>query len=156
MKKGDIVLLHHKLDPLAGLICWLSKGEFNHIAWAINNKEVIESVGKGIIITPISQYINWRWNIKILRLKELSKSKINRITKRLMDRQCKYFYLKYLMDFLFMIICRTAYKTTCSNFVSYELMKENIYINKKHQEFITPEDFNCYKNCINVTQEIER
>lgn len=156
MRKGDVVLLHHKLDPLAWLICWLAKSEFNHVAWAINDKEIIESVGKGIIVTPISKYLNWRWNVKILRLKNLSRKQINRITERMLEKRCRYFYLEYLLSFALMILRRKTHRTTCSNFVSYELRKENLYIKKRNYEFIVPEDFNCYKHCINVTQELKR
>jgi hypothetical protein len=85
MKQGDILLLHCKLDPLAWLICYLSRGKYNHVLWAINDHEVIESIGKGIIVTPIKKYKTWRYDLKLIRLKGLSQVKIKRITKKILN-----------------------------------------------------------------------
>ena len=53
-----------------------------------------------------------------------------------------------------MIIKRRTHKTTCSNLVSYQLIKEGYYINKKHYKVIVPEDYNVYKRSIDVTDEL--
>jgi len=154
MKQGDILLTYHKLDPLAWVIAYLSNGQFNHVLWAVNDHELIESVGKGIVISPLTKYLNWEYNLKLIRLKGLSQSKIELITKRLLAQQCNNFYLKYLMDYIIMIITRKPCRTTCSNFISYELIKEGYYINKKHFKFIVPEDFNVWKEADDVTNEL--
>ena len=154
MKTGDILLMYHKVDPFAWILRWLTEGRYNHVAWAINDHEIIESVGKGIIITPLSKFLTWRWDLKCIRLKGLSQEKIKRITKRLIKRQCKYNYIDYLFNFIIMIIKRRTHRTTCSNLVSYELIKEGYYINKKHYKVIVPEDFNVYKRSIDVTDEL--
>ena len=154
MKQGDILLLFNKYDPLAWLICYLSKGKYNHVLWAINDHEVIESIGKGIVINPLKKYKTWRYDLKLIRLKGLSQEKIKHITKRLIKRQFKDFYPKYLLDFIIMIMRRKTHRTTCSNLVSYELIKEGYTIAKKNFRFIVPEDFNTFKHGIDVTDEL--
>lgn len=154
MKKGDILLMYHKVDPFAWILQCLTKGRYNHVAWAINNHEVIECVGKGIIITPLSKFMTWRWGLKLIRLQGLSQEKIQRITKRLLKKQCHYNYWWYLINFIIMIVRRKTHRTTCSNLVSYELIKEGYYINKKHYKVIVPEDFNVFKRSIDVTDEL--
>lgn len=154
MKKGDILLIYHKIDPLAWLIRFLAGGEYNHIAWAINDKEVIESVGKGIIVSPISKFLTKRYNIKLLRFTNLSKELIEKITKRLINRKCKYNLIEYYISFFIMMCIRRTHRTTCCNFISYELIKEGYYINKKHYKVIVPEDFNVFKRSIDVTDEL--
>ena len=154
MKTGDILLMYHRIDPLAWLIAYLSGGKYNHVAWAVNDHEVIESVGKGIVITPLDKFIKGRYDLKLIRLKGLSQAKIKRITKRLLKSRFRDFYLKYLLDFIIMILRRKTHRITCSNFISYELRKEGYYINKKHPKFIVPEDFNVFKRSIDVTDEL--
>jgi hypothetical protein len=154
MKQGDILLLSHKLDLFAWIIRRLTEGKYNHIAWAINDHEIIECIGKGIILTPLDKFLTWRWNIKCIRLQGLSQTKIQRITKRLIKKQCNYNYICYLINFIIMILRRKTHRNTCSNLVSYELIKEGYYINKKHYKVIVPEDFNTFKNAIDVTDEL--
>ena len=154
MSEGNILLMYHKVDPLAWLIAYLSGGRYNHVTWAINDHEIIESVGKGIIISPLEKFTNDRWDLKLIRLKGLSQAKIKRITKRLIKQQCKYNYIDYLVNFIIMIIKRRTHRTTCSNLISYELIREGYYINKKHPKFIVPEDFNVFKHSIDVTDEL--
>ena len=154
MKQGDILLMYHKLDPLAWLLCYLSEGRYNHVGWAINDHEIIESIGKGIVISPLSKYKNGRYDLKLIRLKGLSQEKIKRINRRLVKRQFRDFYPKYLLDYIIMILRRKTHRTTCSNFISYELIKEGYYINKIHCKFIVPEDFNVFKRGIDVTDEL--
>lgn len=154
MKQGDILLLYHRIDPFAWILRWLTKGRYNHIAWAINDHEIIECVGKGIVITSLEKFLTWRWDLKLIRLKGLSKEKIKRITKRLINKQCKYNYIDYLINFIIMILRRRTHRTTCSNLVSYELIKENYYVTKKNFKIIVPEDFNIFKHGIDVTNEL--
>ena len=154
MKTGYILLLYHKIDPFAWILRWLTEGRYNHVAWAINEHEVIESVGKGIVITPLDKFTKGRYDLKLIRLKGLSQAKIKRITKRLLKSRFRDFYLKYLLDFIIMILRRKTHRITCSNFISYELRKEGYYINKKHRKFIVPEDFNVFKRSIDVTDEL--
>ena len=154
MKQGDILLIYHKIDPFAWILQWLTKGRYNHVSWAINNHEIIECVGKGIIVTPLNKFMSWRWDLKLIRLKGLSKEKIKRITKRLLKKQCHYNYIWYLTNFIIMILRRKTHRITCSNLVSYELIKEGYYIAKKHYKVIVPEDFNVFKQGIDVTDEL--
>jgi hypothetical protein len=53
-----------------------------------------------------------------------------------------------------MILRRKTHRMTCSNMVSYELIKEDYYITKKNFKVIVPEDFNVYKHSIDVTDEL--
>jgi hypothetical protein len=154
MKQGDILLMYHKIDPFAWILQWLTKGRYNHVSWAINDHEIIECVGKGIIITSINKFMTWRWGLKLIRLQGLSQEKIKRITKRLLKKQCRYNYIKYLFNFIIMIIRRKTHRPTCSNLVSYELIKEGYYIAKKHPKVIVPEDYNVFKQGIDVTDEL--
>jgi hypothetical protein len=154
MKQGDILLMYHRIDPLAWLLCYLSEGRYNHVGWAINDHEIIESIGKGIVISPLSKYKNGRYDLKLIRLKGLSKEKIKRVNNRLLKRQFRDFYPKYLFDYIIMILRRKTHRTTCSNLISCELIKEGYSIKKIHCKFITPEDFNRCKFGKNVTNEL--
>lgn len=157
MKKGDILLIRYKFDPIGWLIQLVTKSKWNHVAWALNEFMLIEASGDGIKITPVSKYFKpLYYNIKLIRFKDLSKSKINKISRKLLKQRCRYSRLKSLPSYFLVWFGFKPFVKNCSNFIYFELRKEGHSLGKRNQKFINPEDFNSYKNSIDITEELPR
>ena len=155
MKQGDILLINYKLDPIGYLIKWITHSHYNHIAWTLNEFVLIEAPGKGIKTVLLSKYLySFLYNIKLIRFKDLSKYQIKNISKRLVEQQCKYSYWKFLLSYFLVFLGLKPLAKNCSNFIYYELKKEGCSLGKKNKKFINPEDFNSYKNSIDVTDQM--
>jgi len=71
MRIGDLLLVRARFDPVGWVIRWFTHCEYNHVAWAINDKEIIELRGRGILTTSVTRYSNkFFYNTKLLRIKE--------------------------------------------------------------------------------------
>ena len=157
MKKGDILLINYKFDPIAYLIKLVTKSKWNHVAWALNEFMLIEVTGKGIKINPISKYLHSPlYNLKLIRLKDLSKSKIKKVSKRLLAQRGKIHYWKFFLSYFLVGFGLKPLVKNCSNFIFFEMRKEGYSIGKRNQKFINPEDFNSYKYATDITEEIPR
>ena len=58
MRRGDIILVNYRLDPIAWYIKKITNSQFNHVAFVIDNERMVEGKGKGIVISPIKIYKN--------------------------------------------------------------------------------------------------
>lgn len=155
MIQGDLLLVNYKLDPMGYLIKFFTKSKYNHIAWALNEFVLIEGTGKGIKTTKLSKYLNsWLYKIKLIRFKDLSKSNIKKITKNLVSQRCKTPYWKFFISYFLVAFGIKPLCKNCSNLIYFELKKIGHNIAKRNKKFINPEDYNSYKNIIEVTDEL--
>lgn len=155
MRKGDILLVDYRLDPVGYLIKSYTKSKYNHVAWALNSFVLIEATGKGIKITPLSKYLHSSlYHIKLIRLTDISKAKIKKISEKLVAQRCKIPYWKFFISYFLVLFGLTPLCRNCSNFIYCTLKEEGYSIGKRNKRFINPEDFNSYKNAVDVTDEL--
>jgi hypothetical protein len=155
MRKGDILLVDYRYDPIGWLIKWVTKSKYNHVAWALNEFVVIEATGRGIKTTALSKYLNCPlYSIKLIRFKDLCKTKIKKISKRLVKQQCKTPYWRFLLSYILVWIGIKPLVKNCSNFIYFELRQEGHSLGKKNKKFINPEDFHSYKYSLDITEEL--
>jgi hypothetical protein len=156
MRQGDLLLIRHQYDPLGWLIRKVTKSEWNHIAWAMNSHWLIESKGTGIVMSSIRKFQNKRlYKIKLIRIKDLSKSKIKKVSEILYRRRCRWNYFTFLLTYL-LTICGSKYRPcmSCSWFIADGLRIAGYRITKQHLRYVTPEDFCKWNRCEDVTDEL--
>lgn len=159
MKKGDILLVHYRFDPIGYIIRKATKSEWNHVAWAISSKRLIQACRKGIITVPLSKYLNKTlYRVKLLRIDNISQKKLDRAIKLTINMKSKGNYFKLLLSFVFVFRqeSKKILRTTCSGLIAYCLSIVEWYFNKRKSPLlITPEDINCSKMRLkDVTKEI--
>ena len=75
LKTGDMLLSHSKgFKPIAFAIRRLTRSYWNHVSYIVANGEetgpyVIEAQPKGVIRTNLSDYLNGKYNLKVMRLR---------------------------------------------------------------------------------------
>ena len=155
IKKGDILLVKYKYDPIGMIACWKCKCYYNHVAWAINNTQVVEVRRHGIIINPINRFYNKNWyNIKWVRIKNYNKE----IMKKAVHDALKLVGVKYTFLKLFKSMLRVGFTKkkninpkTCSGMIAECLAKYNVYFrHDKHPLRITPGDIENSRSVENV------
>jgi len=158
MKQGDILLIKYKYDPIGWIIRKFTKSKWNHIAWALNNSYIIEANGSGIIISSIRKFQNKKlYDIKLIRIKNISKFNIQKVTKDLVSQTKRWRYATFLYSYILTILgSKKCPCKSCSWFITEALNKINYTISKKNIKYITPEDYNKFKYCIEVTDELQR
>ena len=78
MKTGDIILVKHKLDPVAWVIRKYTHGKFNHVAWIINDFVALEVGARGVNFGYISRFKNkLLYEYKVLIIPNLTKRDFN-------------------------------------------------------------------------------
>lgn len=145
MRKGNILLVHFKWCPVGFLIRFLTKSYWNHVAWFLDDKTLIESIRGNIRVIPISNYANKVfYNTKIVKI-----SKIDPITVfvALLEAQArktykKSSYWKHLLTILSISLKIKGFHLSCSGFIANCLELFDIKFNNKPSYLITPEDIN--------------
>ncbi len=161
MKKGDILLVHHKLDPVAWLIRKVTKSHWNHVAWAIDSHFLIEARGCAIDTCSIKKYLNWKYNVKLIRLKKVTKEQFKEAIRYISQFKGKRSYYGYIKTILKMLCFKNdafIRNITCSGLISKGLdMGGYNFIppHRKKPNLITPEDIAQAPSC-NVTDELEK
>ncbi len=150
MKKGDIIFVNNPFDPVGLIIRKWTHGKWNHVVWAINEKEILEVTGGGILISPIAKYYNkFIYRTEVRRIKGIDKKDLDRAIKWAKSNIKKGTYLKLWLSY-FLIL--SGYKkelprVSCSGLIAVSLSRENWYFKKnKNPHKITPEDiYRCKK-----------
>jgi hypothetical protein len=143
MKKGDIILVQGKIDPIAFLIRKSLKTAYNHVGIFIDSKNILEVGGRRTRIVPSSKYRhNSRYKYKIVRITGLSKDKIDKVIDYIIQVNEKN-YFKWLSA-CFMVFFdskKELPRRTCSGLIAEGLSKVGFYFNKhKNPHHITPKD----------------
>lgn len=143
IKKGDIFVIHYRFDPIASLIRYFLKCEYNHCAWVYSEKYLIENKRNGVLLSPIKKYLNKKsCYFKVVRL-NLSEEKINFVLESALKEKKKQSYWKFLISFLLIGIGWEGKlpRPTCSGFIAEQLSRVNFYFNHyKEPHLITPKD----------------
>lgn len=147
MKKGTIILVRYKYDPIGFLIRILIKSRWNHAVWCINNQCILEAKGGGIYLVPFTKFKNNRlFEYKILNI-TISNKKLDRALDFAYKKVgTKHNYFKFLLALWTNYLTKKPLKIlTCSGLIATALSKVEYYFRKdKHPSKITPEDINRY------------
>jgi len=154
MRRGDIILVDYRWDPISWYIKKFTNSQWNHTAFIIDNKSVIEARGKGIMISPIKRYQNKLFfKMKVVRPKLNYKKLTKAVDCAVMQAGNKSSYLKFLYS-LFSL--KHNYFTTPRHKTCSGMIAETLYVvgfrfrNDKHPLQITPEDISSSRRIINV------
>jgi len=158
MKPGDILLVKFRFDLVGLLIRRATKSEFNHVALAISDTQIIEGRGRGIIIVPSLRYINNPlYKTKLVRIKKLDKEQIKKVVNYAKSQVGKGSYLKWLICII-MLACgnkKPRKRKTCSGFLADCFNKIDIkFRSDKMLHEIAPVDIAKYSKAENVSNEM--
>jgi len=154
MKRGDIVLIKNRFDIVGWFIRRLLWIKYNHVGWAINSKQIIECRSTGIYINHIKKYQNFCYKIKVLRIQDINKEKLDLALRYASVIQKKYEYLSSIKTYIRILFNDPIHRFTCSGFIAYFLSEQGFYFNKnKHPLYITPRDIEKCKYLEEVNNE---
>lgn len=159
VRKGDILLIKYLWDfPIGWIIRKGTKCDFNHIAWILNNENVIELKAKGKRTIPLKKYLNkWIYKCKLVRIKDILPCKLNEALKRAEKAQFNYSYSSAIINFILigLKILKKYPRLSCSAFLAYYLYQVGFTFNGKNVWFITPADILNSKKVIDVSEELK-
>ena len=144
IKRGDLLLIKSKFDPVGCLIRFLTNSQFNHVAWILDSNHIID-YHYGIVIRSINKYLNKNfYEIKIVRIKKIKKQQLNKAIEILLRTRKKISYFKLILTFILLYFKYegTLPKNTCSGSIAKVLYKVGFKFNNKKPILITPEDIN--------------
>lgn len=157
IKRGDILLIKSLWDfPIGWIIRKGTGGHFNHCAWCLDDKTVIELKAKGKRTTPLKKYLNkYLYKCKLVR-PILDQSKINKAITRAEKTQFDYPYTSALINFILikLKITKTLPRLSCSGFIAWYFSQVGFYFNGIKSFFITPADIEFSKKVIDVSEEL--
>jgi len=160
MKKGDILLVKYKYDPIGWIIRKVTKSNWNHACWVIDNCHVLEVRCGSVNNNHINRYLNKRfYEVKLVRIKGIKKE-----------------YMKLAIDYGMTLIKPGNYFTwlwtivligfgytgilprhICSGLIAESLSVIDYYFRKdKSPDYITPEDINNGKRVYNVSNDLPK
>lgn len=158
MKKGDILLLHYRIDPIGYFIRFVTRGKWNHIGLAINDKEIIEYRATRMRIRPISKFKNKHlYTMKLLRHKTATATQVDFVIAQMRQYNTTRPYFSMILTFLLIFL---GYKgklprNTCSGVIAIEYAKIGVYfVTHKPLYRVFPHDFDNSKEVIDVTDEL--
>ena len=157
MRKGDILLISYRFDPIGWLIRRFTYCQYNHAAWALNDHELIELKAIGRKITPLKKYMNKLfYKCKLVRITDIEKQDLIKALERAKQAKFNYSYSSSIINFL-LIKLNLAERTprlSCSGFIAYYLFQVDFYFNGKGVYYITPRDIEISKKVKDVTNEL--
>ena len=157
MRKGDILLVKYIYDPIGWLIRRATHGKWNHVAWALNEYIIVEAKRKGILVSPVTKYLDKRYfKYKLIRIKDINEKKLDRAVTYALKRKRKYSYLKLWISFLMVLFKsdKSLPRPTCSGLIAESLAKVNWYFSSKKPSLITPQNMANSKNVKGITNEL--
>lgn len=152
IQRGDILLIHFKFDPIGWLIQSYTQSKYNHVAWVINNHEVIELKATGKRRTPLNYYLNnYLYKCKVVR-PILVKCKLNQALERAEEAIFEYPYSSSLLNYILLSlkITQSLPRLSCSGFIAYYLNQVGFSFCNKNPHIILPNDIENSKEIINI------
>ena len=74
MRKGDILLVKYKYDPIAWIIRKVTRSNWNHVCWILDDCHILEIKSGNISRNHIRRYLNKKfYEVKLVRIKGLKK-----------------------------------------------------------------------------------
>ena len=155
IRKGDILLVSNRFDPISWIIKWFTHSKYSHAVWALNDTQILESRTSGIIISPIKKYMNKRiYKVKLLRLKGIKRKDIDKAMKIGLSYERGRGYFQFLWT-LILIGFRYARRRpimSCSGLIANCLSQVGFYFKKyKNPLLISPADIDSSKKTVNIT-----
>ena len=159
IRKGDILLIKSRLDfPIGWLIRHGTGGHYNHVAWFIDDKELIELKSTGKRKTLLSHYLNrWFYKCKVVR-PQLVKCKVSEAIRRAKKAQFNYPYSSSFINYLLIKfkLNKKPLRLSCSGFIAYYLSQVGFEFCNKNYRFVTPKDIEFSKKCVNIIKELSK
>jgi len=155
MRRGDILLMNYKFDPIGYYIKRITHSQWNHVAFAIDNKRVVESRGNKITISNIKTRTNkFLYKTKLVRPKlkdrQLSKA-VDYAVMQVGDGN--YFKFLYTLFLLKLKVTNNPPHKPCSGFIAEVLDVVGFrFCNHKKPLLITPEDIASSEKVQNVEE----
>lgn len=157
MRIGDILFVHAKFDPVAWLIRKVTKSTWNHVAMAIDSEHILEARGTVISVCHVTKYINWKYQIKLVRPMRIRNSELQEAIDFMLQFCKKRSYWTYLKT-IFRIWCFQDYTSrgvvTCSAFIARGFENIGHSFANKSVYLITPDDISNIKG-VDVTTELK-
>ena len=155
IKKGNILLVANKFDPISYIIKFFTHSKWSHACWCLSDTQILESRTSGVIITPIKKYLNKRiYKVKLLRLKGIKRKDIDKAMKIGLGYDRGRTYIKFLWT-LVLIGCGYARRRpimSCSGMIANCLSEVGFYFKKgKNPLLISPADIDNSKLTKNIT-----
>jgi len=158
MKRGDILLIQYRFDPVGWIIRYFTHCKWNHVAWFTNDKELIELKAVGKKKTSLSHYLNkYIYKCKAVRLKNIDNSKLEEAIVEAEKASFNYSYSSAIINYILikLKILRKFPRLSCSAFIAYFLLtKANFYFNGKPTYFVTPKDIENSNKVKDVSYEL--
>lgn len=158
MRRGDILLIKYRFDPIGWLIRRFTYCQWNHVAWFTNDKELVELQATGKKITPLSHYLNrLLYKCKAVRIKDIDNCKLSASVGRAEKSQFSYPYSSAIINFVLIKLKTTKDlpRLSCSGFIAYYLSQgADFYFNGIKTWFITPKDIESSEKVKDVTNEL--
>lgn len=142
-RKGDLLLIGYRFDPIGLLIQKVTKSKFNHSAWILTDAQILESGRYGVRINPIKKYSNrFFYRYTIIRITNISKKKLDKAIRIALISTKKGNYLKQLWTFVLLIFKYEGVlpRHTCSGLIAQALHKVGFKFKAKRASRITPGD----------------
>lgn len=146
MRKGDILLVKYRFDPVGFIVCQVTKSNWNHVAWVLNDHTLIEATTNGIKEIPLKKYSSkWFFQTKLVRIPRLSQYKLNKAMQLALREKKTGSYFKLLCTFFCILFNKTTNmpRLTCSGLIAQCLNEVGwVFTSVKNPVLITPEDIN--------------
>jgi len=108
LRPGDVILSLNKENLLSGAIKTVTESNWSHTMMYIGNGLIVESTIGGVRTYPLKHYTTSKYNIAVLRCKDLSDSQRKILIKRVKQYiGMRYAYVQILWDFFLRIIGRS-------------------------------------------------
>ena len=144
MRKGDLILVHHKNDVVSWLIRKTTKSYWNHVAICVDNDHVLEVRGHRIQVSPIRRYVynDKVYECKVVRCKRLQPNDIKKAISYMIVMQ-EEGYFKWLIACVmtFLNLKKELPRHTCSGLIAEAFETVGFYFKKSIKSSrITPSD----------------
>ena len=162
LKRGDILMVTSKFDPLSWLIMLFTKSRFTHTVWIIDKKWCLESVGRGVKKSPLTKYLSnkgkFRYKCRLFRLRGHHNKKIRQAIRYGLKLRKSRKYSTFIWSLILIGLGRRTQTThfSCSGFVAYCYSKVGIFLNKTKDPLdIVPGDIPKSKELIDITDQLQ-
>ena len=155
MQTGDVLLIRRKWCPVSWLICKMTKSSYNHVAWAVNERNVIEVRAKGVATRPLSAYLNKTWyDVVVLRPKNIDNKLLRQQVFKSEWAKVKYSYFSFLLNILLFAFNVPQTRYFCTSFIAIYLDEIGWHFTRKPLDRITPWDFEISLNFWSPDEEL--
>lgn len=145
MKRGDIILLYYKYDPIGFLIRRKTHSNWNHSGVALSETQMVDLRATKLRITHINDFLNSSiYKIKLLRVENLTDEAREYLIETIYAQPKKRIYWKMLWKFFLLFFnIPSNIVISCSEVIVKALREKNIdLVPDKDVRLVTPEDIN--------------